>query len=143
MKGLLVVGGIVENVALFDEVPSGWIKSPEGVGIGWSYDGSEFSAPDVVIPEPPELTAKEKRDISLLSMVHDFGDGRVMQVRPIDQGNLVGEIARMTRNNDEPQSWRMADNTWRDVTVEDLQEALASGQDQGRVIWDQYRDDTQ
>lgn len=87
-------------------------------------------------------TAQQKRDLALLSLVHDFGDGRVIQVRPIDEGNLRNEIDRMSRKADEPQSWRMVDNTWHEVTVAELQTALESGQDQGRVVWDQFEADT-
>ena len=98
-----------------------------------NYDHEAATAPD------PKVT----RDAALMAMAHSFGDGRVMQVRPTDQGNIIGEIDRMSRNADEPQSWRMVNNEWHYVTVADLQAALESGQDQGRVIWNQYKIDTQ
>jgi hypothetical protein len=98
----------------------------------------------VVLPyTATEVTPREKRDLALLSLAHDFGDGRVIQVRPIDEGNIRNKIELMTRKADELRGWRMVDNTWHDVTVAELQAALESGQDQGDLVWDQFRSDTQ
>lgn len=118
----------------------------------WNAEGEKFTIKTIGevipvwgLPNEPEkvLTPQEKLHSALAGMVHDFGDGRVIQVRPVDESNLKNEIERMSRNADEPQSWRMADNTWHLVTAAELQTALESGQDQGRVIWDQYRVDTE
>lgn len=83
-------------------------------------------------------SAKEVRDESLAAMLYDFGDGRVMQVRPQDEQNIRNSIDIMRANNLASIDWVMADNVKHAVTVTDLQAALASGQLQGLAIWDAY-----
>ena len=61
MIGLKVKNGIVDNAALFNKIPKGWVAAPDGVGIGWTDNGDgTFSAP----PKPPitddELAATER-----------------------------------------------------------------------------------
>lgn len=91
-------------------------------------------------PLPP--TPKEIRDDALRNLTHDFGDGRVIQVRPADfandELNIRNAIERMTRLGLTQQPWLMADNTAHMVTIPELEEATASGQDQGAAIWQTY-----
>ena len=85
---------------------------------------------------------KEIRDDALRNLTHDFGDGRVIQVRPVeyaaDEANIRNAIERMQRLNITEQPWRMADNTTHLVGVADLEAAIVSGQDQGAAIWQAY-----
>ena len=85
---------------------------------------------------------KEIRDDALRNITHDFGDGRVIQVRPADYANdelnIRNAIERMQRLNITEQPWRMADNTTHLVSVHDLKAAIISGQDQGAAIWQAY-----
>ena len=61
MRGLIVVSGIVDNIAIFDTLPSGWVIAPDGVGIGWIDNGDgTFSAPPVPAPTADELAAIER-----------------------------------------------------------------------------------
>jgi len=93
---------------------------------------------------PAELALKaysglqKTRDDSLAALVYDFGDGRVMQVRPKDESNIRNAIERMTRLSISSREWHMADNTRHQVTAAELQTALESGQDQAATIWDDF-----
>lgn len=91
-------------------------------------------------PELAKSPAAE-RDEALAAMVHDFGDGRVIQCRPQDERNLRNAIERLQRLGEPSQLWRMADNSHHPVTVAELQAALAAGQDQGAAIWGRYFSD--
>ena len=100
--------------------------------------GSEEGRPAWVSRDVSEATPVSKRDLALSEMVHDFGDGRVIQVRPIDEANLRNAIERVSRLSNEPIDWLMADNTKHPVYLAELQEALNSGQDQASAVWYQY-----
>ena len=91
-------------------------------------------------PVPP--TPKQIRDDALRNLTHDFGDGRVIQVRPADfandELNIRNAIERMNRLGITEQPWHMADNTTHMVSVADLEAAIVSGQDQGAAVWQAY-----
>lgn len=58
MIGLKIENDIVINAAVFDKIPPGWVAAPNGVGIGWVYNGDgTFSA-----PLKPESTQEELLD---------------------------------------------------------------------------------
>ena len=76
---------------------------------------------------------KDTRDTSLQDIVHDFLDGRVVQVRPQDLANFQLAIA-----NGVSREWVMADNSVAVLTVAEMQTAMQSGIAQGEVIWDAY-----
>lgn len=86
--------------------------------------------------------AKQIRDDALRNLTHDFGDGRVIQVRPADfandELNIRNAIERMQRLGLTQQPWVMVDNTSHMVTVAELEEAITSGQDQAAAIWQTY-----
>ena len=72
--------------------------------------------------------AKGSRDEALAALVHDFGDGRVMQVRPRDEQFIKGaidlmELAGITSMND----WVMQDDKKYTVTIGDLKAARITG----------------
>lgn len=90
------------------------------------------------LPVSPQVTAKQKRDEALEQLVHDFGDGRVMQVRKSDEQNIRNAIEIMQRHQLSTYSWFMADNTMHDVTLAELQTALESGQDQAAIVWQEF-----
>lgn len=76
---------------------------------------------------------KQQRDNALANMLHDFGDGRIVQVRKDDLTEFQTEIA-----NGETRNWIAADNTIVSLTVSEMTEALNSGISQGRAIYDEY-----
>jgi len=55
----MIKNGVVENVSLWDGDTNKWqppegitcIPAPDEIGIGWTWDESNWTAP--VIPEPP------------------------------------------------------------------------------------------
>lgn len=57
----VIQDGVVVNVIVGDAdtlangVGSGFtvVTLPEGIGIGWTYDGQTFAAPSLTIPEEP------------------------------------------------------------------------------------------
>lgn len=82
--------------------------------------------------------AKVVRDEALEALVHDFGDGRVIQVRPKDESNIRNAIEIMTANSLPSISWQMQDDVKYPVTVAELQVALQAGQTQALVIWGNF-----
>lgn len=90
----------------------------------------------------PVLTPEQLRDQALASLTHDFGDGRVIQIRPFpfsaDESNIRNAIERMGRKSSALQPWRMADNSLAMMTKAELQQALESGQDQTAEIWEAF-----
>lgn len=88
---------------------------------------------EVLTPEEQRRQYKRIRDRALKAITHDFGDGRIVQVRPEDVGNFQIAIA-----SNVPIEWVMENNTVEDLTVAELQAALASGISQGKSIYDDY-----
>lgn len=72
-----------------------------------------------------------ERDLALNSMVHDFGDGRIIQTRPSDISNVKEAI-----NIGSDRKWIMSDNTISLVTIAELQAAYATAVTKGEAIWD-------
>lgn len=97
---------------------------------------SEAEAMAAVHVDPPPA---EVRDAALRSLLYDFGDGRVIQVRPqpfsADEANIRNAIERMGRLGIESQDWYMADNKPYPVTAAELQAALEGAQDLAAQIW--------
>jgi hypothetical protein len=63
MKYAIIKNGIVSNIAVADPefaAEQGWIECPEGVGIGWAYDGQTATPPVEVISEPTPTPTKEQ-----------------------------------------------------------------------------------
>jgi len=106
----------------------------------WIAQGNIPEPESVVLPSPTEI-----RDTALKGMVHDYEDGRVIQVRPPkfaeDESNIRNAIEMMVRLGVELTDWYMADNLPYPVTVEDLRKALDSAQDQGAAIWADFLSD--
>jgi len=57
--GALIENGVVVNISI--GIPNGYIKRPKHVGIGWTYDGSTFTPPPALEPEPEPVTRIERR----------------------------------------------------------------------------------
>ena len=102
-----------------------------------------------IINNPPPTSEEQAAELTRLhydalgSLVHDFGDGRIIQVRPqeaeaLDEPNIRNAIEQMTRNLVASREWKMADDTIGILSLADLQEALNSGQDQATALWDAH-----
>lgn len=85
--------------------------------------------------EKDRVQLKLNRENALKNIIHDFGDGRIVQVRPEDVANF--QIAINLGLN---QEWVMSDNTISSLTPAELQQALDSGISQGKQIWQTYID---
>ena len=63
MKYAIIAKGVVINIAVADPefaAQHGWIECPEGVGIGWAYDGQTATPPvEIPQPEPTPITKEE------------------------------------------------------------------------------------
>lgn len=60
-----IINGVVENVVKADPghiatLPGEWVELPAGVGIGWLYDGTNFSEP--VVEKRMRLSVREFRE---------------------------------------------------------------------------------
>ena len=112
---------------------------PEG-----SVEITQAEADDLLAPTAEELEAiriqalKKTRDDALNALVHDFGDGRIMQTRPKDESNIRNAIEIMEANNIPSIGWSMVDDVKQAVTAVELREALAAGQLAAMAIWDAY-----
>jgi len=109
-----------------------------------SIEITDQEAIELQAPTPEELEVtriqdlKIVRDTALNDLVHDFGDGRIMQTRPKDESNIRNAIEIMTANSIPSIGWSMINDLKQDVTIADLQEALASGQLNALTIWNNY-----
>jgi hypothetical protein len=74
------------------------------------------------------VVAKEARDSGLDLLVHDFGDGRVLQVRPKDEQYIKGAIDLMELSGKTSMDeWVMEDNKKYTVTVDELKAGRLAG----------------
>lgn len=108
---------------------------PEGMVRGSDENGQPCW---VDAPPPPPPSAKDVRDAALNALAHDFGDGRVMQTRPMDEQNIRGSIELMADLGMETIDWVMVDNVKYPVTSEELQTALNAGRLAALSIWSSY-----
>lgn len=109
------------------------VAQSEGMAIDWS--GLEPVAVErPTIPKPARLI----RDEALEALVHDFGDGRVIQVRPQDEPNFERAYRVFALTQAPTIDWVMADNVKHPVTEAELREAHDAGIVAGAAIWDAY-----
>lgn len=136
------------EIPVFSE--EGWSLTHDFRGVKyWNDSGEEFTVfrigepiPDGYLSSPPRrISEKKKRDSALAALVHDFGDGRVIQCRPhpfSDGSNMRNAIEQMGRRGETEREWFAADNTRVKVSAEDLQTAIESGQDQSDQVWAEF-----
>jgi len=91
------------------------------------------STKDAIAKEQQRQALKAQRETALNEMVHDFGDGRVVQVRPSDLINFQTAIATGIDRD-----WILADNSIATLTVADMQTAMQSGIAQATQIFDDH-----
>ena len=81
-----------------------------------------------IVAKAALVVAKEARDSGLDLLVHDFGDGRVMQVRLKDEQFIKGAIELMEMAGvTSMDGWVMEDNKKYTVTVDELKAARLTG----------------
>jgi hypothetical protein len=62
MRVAVVENGVVTNVIVANEpTEPNWVECGDEVGIGWLYDGTEFTAPPPPPPAPGELTPTDNQ----------------------------------------------------------------------------------
>lgn len=90
----------------------------------------------------PYIDPVQIRDDKLKNLVHDFGDGRVIQVRhpdyASDKTNIETALRIMDRSGQTERDWYMLDNKIYTITKEELEEALVSGEDQADAAWSDF-----
>jgi len=116
-----------------------WVVVPDFLGTKyWLEDGSYHiitEVGEVVLDNASldfvaaPLTLEQIRDNALMSVVYDFGDGRIMQARLTDKANIEFGIALGLTE------WKMADNKRWSVTTAELETVLAHGISEGVRIW--------
>lgn len=95
------------------------------------------------LTEPERLAAlKSNLEKTLSMLTHDFGDGRIIQVRPEDEPNFVRAYRLLAITETTEIKWKMADNLFYIVTGDELREAQDSGIMQGAGLWAQYEIDS-
>ena len=81
-----------------------------------------------IVAKAALVVAKEARDSGLDLLVHDFGDGRVMQVRLKDEQFINGAIELMgLSGKTSMDGWVMEDNKKYTVTVDELKAGRLTG----------------
>ena len=140
MRLLRILDKRVVNVIVSDEAMSDYVEDQWGAGVGWVYDGQSATP-----PPRPELTpaeqherAKAARDTALEALTHDYGDGRVMQIRPADAANIRGAIELLEQTKAKQIGWVMLDNIKHPVTLTELRAALKAGLRAAAKVWDDY-----
>ena len=83
--------------------------------------------------EAARQNLKAERDAALQAMVYTFADGRKIQTRPQDEGNIRKRIAQGADN-----VFMMEDNMPRLTTVAEYEAALNHGLETGEGIWTDY-----
>ena len=83
--------------------------------------------------EQQRIALQNERDKRLSEITHDFGDGRVVQARPSDALNFQVAI-----EEGQPEDWVLADNTVAQLTVAEMQEALQTGKQAAKQVWNWY-----
>ena len=78
---------------------------------------------------------KSTRDQALSDLTHTLSDGAIVQVRPKDMPNFNIAIA-----NGRSKDWVLADNSVKNISVEDMQICLVEGIIKGEQIWQEYTD---
>ena len=97
-----------------------------------------FGVENIDAYQAPAVHPKDVLMTALNDLVHDFGDGRVIQVRPKDIQNirdameLIGPSARATMR------WRMLDNKTSVFTHEELRIARRAGMKSVAALWADY-----
>lgn len=115
-------------------IPEG-MHTPQLSTDGTSWIEANTSGASEIQKEKDRIQLKTERDNALKNITHDFGDGRIVQVRPEDIANFQIAI-----NIGLTQEWVMQDNTIASLTAAELQEAFDSGIAQGKQIWQTYID---
>lgn len=95
--------------------------------------GDVIIEPYVVSVEEQRQQLKQSRDAALNSMVHDYGDGRVVQIRPSDLINFQIAIEQ-----GQSREWILADNSIAIITVAEMVAAVESGKAQATAIYDNH-----
>ena len=67
MRSAIIENGVVSTV-IVGSVP-GSIECPSEVGVGWTHDGSTFTAPTAPEPEPPEPVTRIERRQGLRALL--------------------------------------------------------------------------
>jgi hypothetical protein len=107
------------------ELPDAPRESWRIVGGALSFDAEVAAS---IIAKAALGLAKEARDSGLDLLVHDFGDGRVMQVRLKDEQFIKGAIELMEMaGKTSMDGWVMEDNKKYTVTVDELKAARLTG----------------
>jgi hypothetical protein len=126
------------TVAIGNKIPLGvdnWIEFaqvPDAPKDSWRIvDGvltfdAEVAAS--IVAAAALVVAKGARDSGLDLLVHDFGDGRVLQVRPRDEQYIKGAIDLMELSGKTSMDeWVMEDNKKYTVTVDELKAGRLTG----------------
>lgn len=69
MRYAIIEAGVVVNAVLSEPdyaADQGWVELPDSAGIGWLYDGANFTAPPPApIPVPQAVTMRQARQALL------------------------------------------------------------------------------
>ena len=112
MQKAVIVDGVVTNVVLVDSdrIPehlSDCPEAPDGVGVGWSYDGTHFSPP-VVAVDPSAVKAEASRRI--LEIAPEW-----QQRNLLAQATILSEKGRENWTAAETASWTAGEQIWTEI----------------------------
>jgi len=110
-------------------------QEPDNEFVFWDQVEEKWEEDEWARSEELRRRLQKKRAVSLLAMTHDFGDGRVIQVRPDDIPNINIAITQNYSGD-----WVMADDKVYEGSSDDLEDALAAGILKGEAIWQEYMD---
>ena len=107
---------------LYPDAPRGSLRIVDGA---LTFDAEVAAS---IVAAAALVVAKEARDSGLDLLVHDFGDGRVMQVRLKDEQYIKGAIELMEMTGaTSMDEWIMEDNKKYTVTVDELKAGRLTG----------------
>jgi hypothetical protein len=103
--------------------------------MSWLNDAEVETLEDkqIVTDNATRLAIKAIREQALRDITHTVAPGSIYQVRPNDLPNFS-----MAIQEGQSEEWVLADNSVRLTSVAEMQECVASGIEQGKVIWRAY-----
>lgn len=122
MRCAMIDGGVVTTIILADECPAGAVAVEGGLkaGVGWSWDGAQFTPPAVAVEPPGAADVLEESMRRKRALVGAADDQRLRDI--IDAGTREGLELRQERDR---RPWTPAEDA-RAAQLTAFQAALAA-----------------
>ena len=140
MAYAIITNGIVTNMIEADADYAATIGAvaADGAGIGYSYDGEVFTAPEpdlAQIAAQARATAKVARALAVEAITVTTAAGNTFDGDEMSQGRMSRAIIALSTGLAPSVTWVLADNTVIQATAAELTEALVLAGMAQAAIW--------